>query len=102
MTFTVTVPEGDDKPLMLATGPESDLYAVSPVNGNVGFRREGAQYTFGYKLPKGKPVQLTFHSEKHKTWIVVDGKKIEGNPVREYYAKTCKFFTLAKPTTVLK
>ena len=102
MTFTVTVPEGEDKPLMLATGPETDLYAVSPVNGNVGFRREGAQYTFDCTLPKGKPVQLTFHSEKHKTWIVVDGKKIEGNPVREYYAKTCKFFTLAKPTTVLK
>ena len=102
MTFTVTVPEGEDKPLMLATGPETDLYAVSPVNGNVGFRREGAQYTFDCKLPKGKPVQLTFHSEKHKTWIVVDGKKIEGNPVREYYAKTCKFFTLAKPTTILK
>lgn len=102
MTFTVTVPEGEDKPLMLATGSETDLYAVSPVNGNVGFRREGAQYTFNCKLPKGKPVELTFHSEKHKTWIVVDGKKIEGNPVREYYAKTCKFFTLAKPTTILK
>ena len=101
MAFTVTVPEGEDKPLLLATGPETDLYAVSPVNGNVGFRREGAQYTFDCTLPKGKPVRLTFHSEKHKTWIVVDGKKVEGNPIREHYPKTCKFFTLAKPATRL-
>ena len=85
--------------VMLASSEETDLYAVSPVNGNVGFRREGAQYTFDVKLPEGKPTKVTFHSEKYKTWVVVDGKKIEGNPVREHYAKTCKFFTLAKPET---
>ncbi len=99
LSFDVTVPEGNGKPILLASSEETDLYAVSPVNGNVGFRREGAQYTFDVKLPEGKPTKVTFHSEKYKTWVVVDGKKIEGNPVREHYAKTCKFFTLAKPET---
>ncbi len=98
MTFEVTVPAGNaKKPILLTSSGETDLYAVSPVNGNIGFRREGAQYTFDAALPEGKTSKVTFHSEKYKTWVVVDGKKIEGNPVREHYPKTCKFFTLAKP-----
>ncbi|MBQ9694054.1 MAG: family 20 glycosylhydrolase, partial [Kiritimatiellae bacterium] len=48
-----------DAPLKLAEGDETDLWAVSPVNGNVGFRREGAQYTFNYTLPKDREVALT-------------------------------------------
>lgn len=100
LTFEVAVPAGNaKKPILLASSDETDLYAVSPVNGNVGFRREGAQYTFDVALPEGKTSKVTFHSEKYKTWVVVDGKKIEGNPVRQHYAKTCKFFTLAKPET---
>ena len=55
------------------------------------------EITFDAALPEGKATKVTFHSEKYKTWVVVDGKRIEGNPVREHYPKTCKFFTLAKP-----
>ena len=97
LAFEVTVPEDNAAPISLASSDETDLFAVSPVNGKVGFRREGAQYTFDYALPKGKPVVLTFHSEKYKTWIEVDGKQVGGTPVREHYPKTCKFYTLAKP-----
>ncbi len=96
-TYQVTVPEDNQGPIALATSGETDLYAVSPVNGKVGFRREGAQYTFDHTLPKGKPVTLTFRSEKYKTWIEVDGKQVGGTPVREHYPKTCKYYTLANP-----
>ncbi len=97
-TYTVTVPQGHTGAMKIASGDETDLYAVSPVNGKVGFRREGAQYTFDYTLPKGKPVALTFHSKDRKTWLTVDGQTVGGTPQREHFAQACKYFTLPPPT----
>lgn len=81
----------------LADGDETTLYAVSPVNGKVGFRREGAQYTFDYTIPEGKTVELVFHSAPRKAWLTVDGVEVGGTPVRQFYPEACKFYTLPKP-----
>ncbi len=97
ISYNVTLPEGDE-PVLLASGDETDLYAVSPVNGKVGFRREGAQYTFDVTLPKGKPVALTFHTADRKTWIEVDGKVMDAQPVREHHTEALKYCTLPFPT----
>lgn len=97
-TYTVTRMEGESNdPIVLATGDETTLYAVSPVNGNVGFCREGAQYTFNYKLPAGKTTQLTFYANKQDVALFVDGQWIEGLPIRQNWPASCKFYTLPKP-----
>lgn len=95
-TFTVIVPEGSLS-FPLATSDETDLYAVSPVNQKVGFRREGAQYTFDVTLPTGRPVSVTFSSKARQTTLAIDGKPFEGKPQRQFYPNTCKFYTLPKP-----
>ncbi len=99
LTYTVTLPEGE-APVLLASGDETDLYAVSPVNGKVGFRREGAQYTFDVTLPKGEPVTLTFHSANRETWISVNGKKLDLKPVRQHHNDALRYCTLPIPTNI--
>ncbi len=86
-----------DAPLKLAEGEETDLYAVSPVNGKVGFRREGAHYTFNYTLPKDREVALTFCVTPRNVTLLVDGRPTGGTPQRQHYANHCKYFTLPAP-----
>ncbi len=91
-----------DEPLKLAEGDETDLWAVSPVNGQVGFRREGAQYTFNYALPKDQEVALTFRATPQKVELWVDGVLVKGTPARQFYPESCKFFTLPEPERDLR
>ncbi|MEG2062828.1 MAG: glycoside hydrolase family 20 protein [Kiritimatiellia bacterium] len=95
-SYTVTR-DANQKTVKLATGDETDLYAVSPVNGNVGFRREAAQYTFDYSLPVGKKVTLTFKASERKVELFADGQPVGGTPRRQFWPKSCKFFTLPRP-----
>lgn len=73
---------------------EITLWASSPVNGKVGFRREGAEYTFDYTIPAGKTVELTFESANRKATLKVDGVPTGGTPRREHYPDSCRYFTL--------
>ena len=94
-TFTVT--RKGNQPMKLASGDETDIWAVSPVDGKVGFRREGAQYTFDYTLPEGREVALTFRVTPRQVELWVDGRPQGGKPRRQFYPDACKFFTLPKP-----
>ena len=96
-TRTYAVTRTGDEPLKIAEGDETDLYAVSPVNGNVGFRREGAHYTFNYALPKDREVALTFRVTPRNIQLFADGRPVGGTPQRQHYAGACKFFTLPAP-----
>jgi hexosaminidase len=87
----------NDAPLKLAEGEETTLYAISPINGNVGFRREGAHYTFNYALPKDREVALTFRATPRNVQLLVDGIPVPGLPQRQYYPASCKYFTLPEP-----
>lgn len=82
---------------VIASSHEVTLYAATPHDGKVGFRREGAYYSFDYTLPKGKTVELTFASADRKTTLKADGQEVGGVPKRQYFAEACKFFTLADP-----
>lgn len=73
---------------------ELTLWASSPVNGKVGFRREGAEYTFDYEIPYGKTVELTFESANRKATLKVDGIPVGGTPRREHFPDSCRYFTL--------
>ena len=94
---TYSVTRTGDAPLKLAVGDETDLWAVSPVNGNVGFRREGAQYTFDYALPEGKPVALTFKATPRRVQLFADGRPVGGAPKRQFHPESCKFYSLPAP-----
>lgn len=94
---TYAVTRTSDAPLKLAKGEETDLYAISPINGNVGFCREGVHYTFNYALPKDREVALTFRATPRNVQLLVDGRLIPGTPKRQYHPESCKYFTLAEP-----
>lgn len=87
----------DDKPMRLAAGDETDLWAVSPVNGKVGYRCEGAHYTFNYELPKNREVALTFRATPRKIELFADGRPVGGEPKRQYYAEACKYYSVPEP-----
>jgi len=53
--------------------------------GNVGFSREGYDYSFDYELPKGQWVELSFHSGKDEVALYVDGELVDNAP-DFYYA----------------
>lgn len=94
---TYTVTRTGDEPMILEDGEETTLYAVSPVNGNVGFRREGAQYTFDYKLPEGKPTQVTIYAGNKDVVLFINGVHVPGVPTRQFWPESCKFYTLPEP-----
>lgn len=94
---TYAVTRTGDQPLKLAEGDETDLWAVSPVNGKVGFRREGAQYTFDYALPKDREVALTFRVTPRNVELWADGRPVGGKPKRQFYPDSCQFYTLPMP-----
>ncbi len=94
---TYAVTRQGDAPLKLAEGDETDLWAVSPVNGKVGFRREGAQYTFDYALPKDREVALTFRVTPRAVELWADGRPVGGKPKRQFHPDSCQFYSLPAP-----
>ena len=96
-TRSYAVTRTGDEPLKLAEGDETDLWAVSPVNGKVGFRREGAQYTFDYTLPKDREVALTFRVTPRKVELLADGRPVGGVPQRQFYPESSKYYSLPEP-----
>lgn len=58
---------------------ETTVKALSSNNGKwkLGFARELYEYVFNYDLPHDQWVELTIRNEGDKTYLLVDGKKIE-------------------------
>lgn len=94
---TYAVTRTGNEPLKLAEGDETDLWAVSPVNGKVGFRREGAQYTFDYTLPENQEVALTFRATPKNIELWANGRPVGGTPKRQFHPEACKFFSVPAP-----
>ncbi len=94
-TWTVTRQAETKDALILAQGEESTIYAVSPINGNIGFKREGAHYTFDVALPVGEEKSITFKVTPRKTELILDG--VTYLPKRQHWAESCKYYTLPKP-----
>ncbi len=58
---------------------ENTIKAIPSNNGKwkLGFARELYEYVFNYELPHDQWVELTIRNEGNKTYLLVDGKKIE-------------------------
>ena len=83
--------------IRLAEGDETDLYAVSPIDGRVGYRSEGAFYSFDYEIPQGASVALTFDAVPRGIRLLVDGRLVGGIPRRRYFPDTCRYYSVAEP-----
>ncbi|EOU1504346.1 discoidin domain-containing protein [Clostridium perfringens] len=68
---------GDYSEQILSESNTGVLKACQKETGNVGFSREGYDYSFNYKLPEGEWVELTFIGELNKTSLYVNGEFIE-------------------------
>lgn len=97
-TFTVTVQAGLH---CIEASDELALYAVTPHDGKVGFRREGAYYSFDVTLECGKQYELTFASKDRKASVTVrplgdaQAKPTTYDaPQRQYFPASCRYFTL--------
>ena len=62
--------------------------AVQTGTGQVGFSREGRDYSFNYTLPAGEWVNLTVRGEQNRTSLYVNGELVDtlgdGEPFGEY------------------
>ena len=57
--------------------------AAQKITGNVGFSREGYDYSFNYTLPDNKWVELEFRSGKDSVELYVDGELIDNKHYNE-------------------
>ncbi|MGG5461924.1 discoidin domain-containing protein [Clostridium sp. B9] len=68
---------GDYSEQILSESNTGVLKACQKETGNVGFSREGYDYSFDYKLPEDQWVELTFVGELNKTTLYVNGELVD-------------------------
>ncbi|EGT3617277.1 glycosyl hydrolase family 20, partial [Clostridium perfringens] len=68
---------GDYSEQILSESNTGLLKACQKETGNVGFSREGYDYSFNYKLPEGEWVELTFVGKLNQTSLYVNGELID-------------------------
>ena len=84
----------------------SKVYLCDPIEGKIGFSRDGYLNTFNYSLFPGEKARITISGDKNETKLYVDGKLIEtlakktlyfneGGKDKMYYTSTL-VFPLAK------
>lgn len=80
----------DDTEQVLFESEYGSIKAVQKETGNVGFSREGFDYSFNYELPLNEWVELEFKNSKNVTKLYVngvlmdvlgDGEKVENRPL---------------------
>lgn len=82
IVMQVSLSEQEDKSgeqvLAEGTGVYADwkFYAVEPETGKVGFTREGRTYTFDYKLPGDRAVEVKVVGEPGVTSLYADGQLV--------------------------
>ncbi len=74
--FTVSV-KPEEKGTILFQSPNATFYLSDPIDGKLGFARDGYLETFNYRLPADRQVCLTIHGTPDKVVLSVDGNKVE-------------------------
>lgn len=80
--------EGEDekKGTVLLSSPDTDFYLSDPIQGLLGFARDGYLYTFNYKVKKGETVRIKICGDSRSTHLYIDGKlKDYLNIEKRYY-----------------
>lgn len=68
--------ELNNKGTELFTSDKATVYIADPINGRLGFRRDGYTYDFGYDLPKGEKVRVAIEGYFDRTALFINGEKI--------------------------
>lgn len=73
----------ENKGTALFCSPDAVFYLSDPVEGMIGFARDGYLDTFDYSVRQGESVEITICGDLKTTRIYVDGKRIASHqPVR--------------------
>ena len=105
VSFTVEAAK-ERKGTVLFSDGVSKVYLCDPIEGKIGFSRDGYLNTFNYSLFPGEKARITISGDKNETKLYVDGKLIEtlakktlyfneGGKDKMYYTSTL-VFPLAK------
>lgn len=71
--FTLTAGRNPGGTVLFA-GPYSTFYLNNPLDGRLGFSRDGYTYSLGYAPPVGKPVRIAVEGDNKSTRLYVDGE----------------------------
>ena len=101
VSFTVEAVK-EQKGTVLFSDGVSTVYLCDPIEGKIGFSRDGYLNTFNYSLFPGEKARITISGDKNETKLYVDGKLIdtlakrtlyfnEGGKDKMYYTSTLVF-----------
>ena len=101
VSFTVEATK-EQKGTVLFCDGVSTVYLCDPVEGKIGFSRDGYLNTFNYSLFPGEKARITISGDRNETKLYVDGKLIEtlakktlyfneGGKDKMYYTSTLVF-----------
>ena len=101
VSFTVEAAK-EQKGTVLFSDGVSTVYLCDPVEGKIGFSRDGYLNTFNYSLFPGEKARITISGDRNETKLYVDGKLIEtlakttlyfneGGKDKMYYTSTLVF-----------
>ena len=101
VSFTVEAAK-EQKGTVLFCDNVSTVYLCDPIEGKIGFSRDGYLNTFNYSLFPGEKARITISGDRNETKLYVDGKLIEtlakttlyfneGGKDKMYYTSTLVF-----------
>ncbi|MBR5893487.1 MAG: family 20 glycosylhydrolase [Bacteroidaceae bacterium] len=101
VSFTVEAAK-EQKGTVLFCDGVSTVYLCDPIEGKIGFSRDGYLNTFNYSLFPGEKARITISGDRNETKLYVDGKLIEtlakttlyfneGGKDKMYYTSTLVF-----------
>ena len=101
VSFTVEAVQ-EQKGTVLFSDGVSTVYLCDPIEGKIGFSRDGYLNTFNYSLFPGEKARITISGDKNETKLYVNGKLIdtlakrtlyfnEGGKDKMYYTSTLVF-----------
>lgn len=76
----------EEKGTELFRSKNAVFYLADPLEGNLGFSRDGYLNTFNYRVPEGKKVTITIQGNNRMTRLLVDGQKKEELGSQTVYA----------------
>ncbi|MBP3229084.1 MAG: family 20 glycosylhydrolase [Bacteroidaceae bacterium] len=100
VSFTVDArPEA--RGTVLFENPSAKFFLADPVEGKVGFARDGYLNTFNYRLPAGQRVRLTVQGTNKLVRLMVDDRVVdELKPITLTTANDDKLFTLPQDPAI--
>ena len=84
VSFTVEAVK-EQKGTVLFSDGVSTVYLCDPIEGKIGFSRDGYLNTFNYSLFPGEKARITISGDKNETKLYVNGKLIETLAKRTLY-----------------